>query len=200
MATELNQLKRSLLYSEELGIALNQRREQEYFKWFVASLLFGGRISETIAKNTYRTFARYHLLTPRRIVNAGWEFLVDPIMREGGYVRYDGRKSEQILRDCQVLLDRYRGKLTELHDRSNNSRDLEDKLLEFYGVGPITVNIFLRELRPYWKHADPSPLPRVTEVAARLALDLDTVRRKTVSFTRIEAGIIRLRKRRNLSV
>lgn len=85
MATELNQLKRSLLYSEELGIALNQRREQEYFTWFVASLLFGGRISGTFAKNTYRTFARYHLLTPRRIMNAGWKFLVDPIMREGGY-------------------------------------------------------------------------------------------------------------------
>jgi len=132
-------------------------------------------------------------------MNPGWKFLVDPIMSEGGYVRYDGRKSEQILCDCQMLLDGYRGKLTVLHDRSNNSRDLEDKLLKCYGVSPITVNIFLRKLRPYWKHADPSPLPRVTEVDARLGLDLDTVRRKTASFTRIEADVIRLRKRKNLS-
>ena len=45
-----------------------------------------------------------------------WDYLVNPIMREGGYVRYDGRKSEQILRDCRTLLADYGGSLVRLHE------------------------------------------------------------------------------------
>ncbi len=96
----IDQLKRSKLYSEELGIELNEKKDDEIFKWFLASILFGARISETIAKNTYKTFERYGLLTPRKIRDAGWDFLVNPIMRAGGYVRYDGKTSTQILKNC----------------------------------------------------------------------------------------------------
>jgi hypothetical protein len=39
----LAELRRSLLYSEEFGIRLPQKDDREYFKWFLASLLFGGR-------------------------------------------------------------------------------------------------------------------------------------------------------------
>ena len=74
MTITIDELKLSLLYSEELGIALRENKERESFKWFLASLLFGGRISETIAKNTYRTFERYSLLRPRKIPDAGWVF------------------------------------------------------------------------------------------------------------------------------
>lgn len=196
----LKELKRSLLYSEELGIALASAREQEYFKWFLASLLFGGRISETIAKNTYRAFARARLLTPRKILAAGWDFLVDPIMREGGYVRYDGVKSTQILGNCETLLSQYRGSLARLHAESSDSRDLEERLLAFKGVGPVTVNVFLRELRPYWRKADPAPLPVIVKTAERLGLDLASYNRKTVTFSRIEAGLFRARRIKELSM
>jgi hypothetical protein len=88
----INDLSKTLLYSEELEISLRRKDDKEIFKWFLASLLFGARITEIIAKNTYRAFARHRLLDPKAIVKAGWEFLVNPIMSEGGYVRYDGRK------------------------------------------------------------------------------------------------------------
>ncbi|MCK4389924.1 MAG: hypothetical protein KAV83_06785 [Desulfobacterales bacterium] len=191
----IDELKRSQLYSEELGIKLS-KNDKEYFKWFLASLLFGGRISETIAKNTYRAFVRYGLLTPQEILETGWDFLVNPIMREGGYVRYDGRKSSQILRDFRTLLDEYGGSLKKLHRISIDSKDLENRLLAFYGVGPITVNIFLRELRPHWHKADPDPLPIVSELATKLNVDLSRHRRNSVTFVRMEAGLIRLRKSR----
>ena len=190
----INELERSTLYSEELGISLREKSDREYFKWFLASLLFGGRISETIAKNTYRAFARHGLLTPRKILAAGWDFLVNPIMREGGYVRYDGRKSTQIIRDCERLLAEYRGSLTRLHDSAKDAADLELRLQAFYGIGPTTTNIFLRELRPYWKKADPVPLPVVGQVVKSLKLDLDRYRRKSLRFVRLEAGLMRLRK------
>lgn len=97
-------LERSRLYSEDLGIDLARRSDAAYFRWFLASLLFGARISETTAKNTYRSFVRHRLTDPEKILAAGWDFLVYPVMREGGYVRYDGRKSTQVLRDCERLL------------------------------------------------------------------------------------------------
>ena len=191
----LGQLERTPLYSEELGIVLRKKSDREIFKWFLASILFGGRISEKIAKRTYTAFERYKLLEPRKIVRAGWSFLVDPIMREGRYVRYDGRKSRQILSNCETLIADYGGSLTKLHVSSENSLDLQEILLSFYGVGPITANIFLREMRPYWRNADPEPLLVVHDLAKRLGLDLGAVDRRSVTFSRIEAGLIRNRKR-----
>jgi hypothetical protein len=190
----LTQLKRSLLFSEELGIDLSCKSDDEYFKWFLASLLLGGHISESIARHTYQTFERHSLFGPQKILAAGWDYLVYPIMREGGYVRYDGRKSTQILRDCETLLQDYQGRLSHLHQQAEDAADLEERLQAFFGVGPVTVNIFLRELRPFWRKADPEPLPIVVQLARQLELDLERYNRKTLTFCRIEAGLIRLRK------
>lgn len=194
MSIDIKKLKKSELYSEELDIYLKENNDKEIFKWFLASILFGARISETIAKNTYQTFERYNLLEPREILKSGWDFLVNPIMREGGYVRYDGKTSTQILRNCETLLQEYRGSLKELHKEAKNSKDLEDRLTNFYGIGPITTNIFLRELRPFWKKANPEPLPIVKKIAQKYEINLDRYNRKSMAFIRIEAGLIRLRK------
>jgi hypothetical protein len=190
----LAQLKRSPLFSEQLGISLANGDEDQLFRWFLASLLYGGHIGETIARHTYQAFSRHDLTTPRGILAAGSEFLVNPIMREGGYVRYDFSKSDQILRDCQTLVDEYGGRLWRVHELARDSGDLEARLLAFYGIGPVTANIFLRELPPFWPKADPSPLPVVTAAARRLGLDLSRMRRKSLSFVRIEAGLIRMRR------
>jgi endonuclease III len=196
MQIDIKRLKRSVLYSEELGIYLKENNDKEIFKWFLASILFGARISETIAKNTYKAFERYNLLEPRKILKAGWDFLVNPIMREGGYVRYDEKTSTQILRNCEALLQKYRGSLKELHKEAQNSKDLENRLTNFYGIGPTTTNIFLRELRPFWEKANPEPLPIVKKIAKRYKIELDEYNKKSLTFIRIEAGLIRLRKER----
>jgi len=187
-------LERSQLYSEELGLDLAKRSDAEYFRWFLASLLFGARISEAIAKNTYRSFISYGLTSPKMILDAGWDFLVYPVMREGGYVRYDGRKSTQVLRNCEMLIADYGGSLSRLHDAARSAQELEERLRAFYGVGPVTVNIFLREMRPFWAKADPEPLPCVRKLAKRLAIDISRYKRKSLTFVRVEAGLIRRRR------
>jgi hypothetical protein len=194
MSVDIKKLKRSQIYSEELGIKLKLNNDQELFKWFLASILFGTRISENIAKKTYKTFEKYQLLRPEKIINAGWDFLVDPIMREGGYVRYDGKTSTQILRNCENLIQEYKGSLKALHREARDSRDLEAKLRNFYGVGPITINIFLRELRAIWEKSDPEPSPLVKRIATILDVNLNKFDRKSMTFTRIEAGLIRMRR------
>jgi hypothetical protein len=120
--------------------------------------------------------------------------LVDPVMREGGYVRYDNQRSEQILRNCQTLLETYDGSLNELHESAEDESDLEDRIDAFYGVGPMTVNIFLRELRPVWEKNDPDPLGTVEEAAANHNVDLDRYVRDSEQFARVEAGLIRRRR------
>jgi hypothetical protein len=134
------------------------------------------------------------LTTPTKIIAAGWNFLADPVMREGGYVRYDGRKSTQVLRDCEMLIAIYGGSLRALHDAAHDARDLEERLLAFYGVGAITINIFLRELRPFWAKANPDPLPVVERMAKHLSIDLTRYRRQSLIFARVEAGLIRRRR------
>jgi hypothetical protein len=181
------------LYSEELGINLASGRASDLFLWFLASLLFGQRISEVIARHTYQSFVRHGLTTPQKILAAGWDYLVNPVMREGGYVRYDESKSRKILSACAMLIDVYGGDLQRLHEAASDESDLEQRLMAFYGVGPVTVNIFLRELRPYWPKANPAPLPLVRVLARRLRLDLNVYDRKSPQFIRIEAQLIRLR-------
>jgi len=188
---ELEALEDSELYSEELGIDLAGTEDGELFEWFLASTLYGARISEEIARNTYRTFESYDLLDPEAILDAGLDYLIDPIMREGGYVRYDNQRSTQVVRDCETLLDEYDGRLNRLHETADDSDDLEGRVDAFYGVGPVTTNIFLRELRPFWEKSDPDPLPVVYEEAERVGVDLDRYDRKSLTFARVEAGLIR---------
>lgn len=191
----LKQLKRSKLYSEELGIELKKNNDREIFKWFLASILFGARITEIIAKNTYRTFEKYNLIEPEKILKAGWDFLVNPIMREGGYVRYDFKTSTQILKNCDTLKSEYDGSLKRLHNRAEDNKDLEKRLMDFYGIGPVTTNIFLRELRPFWEKSNIEPLLIVKEIAEYFEIDLSEYDRKSLKLVRIEAGLIRLRSK-----
>lgn len=190
----MQDLRHSRLYSEELGIDLKKNSDGELFKWFLAATLFGARISERIAANTYRSFERHALLTPKKILAAGWDFLVNPIMREGGYVRYDERTSRQLLKDCEMLENDYGGSLKRLHAEAKNESDLEGRLQRFYGVGPVTANIFLRELRAIWPKADPEPLPVIERQARMRGFDIKRIDRKTMAFIRLEAGLFRARK------
>lgn len=160
------------MYSHRLGIRLQTQAETEVFKWFLAALLFGTRISETIALNTYHAFARYRVLTPQQIQHAGWDRLV-VILDAGGYVRYDFKTATKLLAITRDLLHDY-STLTALHQQARDPRDLETRLMALgQGIGPVTAAIFLRELRGIWAQAD--PLPQPLEVLAAHHLQLTSV-------------------------
>ncbi len=178
------------LYSEELGIDLESNREREVFKWFIASVLFGKRINETIARNTYKAMMKYGLTSPEKIVQFGWDNLVHKVMREGGYVRYDGMMSQYLLDISEKLLTDYSGKVKNLEKASKSPRELEERLLEFRGVGPATVNIFLRELRGIWKNANPE-LGKYAKLAAR---NLGIPESRVLKNRRLEVALTRIGK------
>lgn len=133
------------IYSIELGINLKKGREAEIFKWFLACLLFGKPIQQEVAKRTYFEFQKEGLLTPEKILKAGWHKLVK-VLDKGHYVRYDFSTAAKLLEICQELKEKH-GTLTELFKKSKSQRELERKLLEFKGIGPITAKIFLRDIK-----------------------------------------------------
>ena len=166
-------------YSEELGLDLSEPEDR--FKWFLASLLFAKRISAEIAKKTYRQFEEEGLNTPGKILAAGWDRLVE-VLDSGGYVRYDFSTASNLLRIMKELKEKY-GDLEEIHRQSSDPKDLEKRLQEFVGIGPVGVNIFLRELRGIWGKANPGPSRIAIEVAQRIGL-------KDVEF--YESALVRL--------
>lgn len=152
------------LFSEALGIDLSTRDPGELFRWFLASMLFGMRITESVAVRTYRAFVRHGLDTPRTLAEADFGELLD-IMAEGHYVRYDGITSRKTQEAARRLLAEYGGDLNRLHDAAKDAEDVMARLTAFRGVGPVTAGIFLRELRGIWAKADP-PLGHLAQLAA----------------------------------
>lgn len=153
-------------FSEELGITLESSDRDEVFKWFIASILFGARISEKIAAKTYHKFMENGLQTPESIVRAGWDRLVE-VLDSGGYARYDFKTATKMLEVMKNLEDQYKGDLNLLHAAASDSRDLEVKIKQLgKGIGDVTASIFLRELRGIWSKADP-PLQELAISAAR---------------------------------
>ncbi|MEA1998548.1 MAG: hypothetical protein U9N61_04385 [Euryarchaeota archaeon] len=135
------------LYTEDLRIDLTEPAGR--FKWFLASILFGARISEKIAANTYKTFERHGIDSMEKIIAAGWDELVK-ILDEGGYVRYDFSTATKLLDISQTLKEKY-ASLENLYNQSSDTKDLVRRLEEFKGIGAVTAQIFLRELRGVWQ-------------------------------------------------
>lgn len=138
------------LFSEELGIDV----EREPFKWFLASMLFGARISVDVARRTYRAYEGAGLTSPERIAAAS-RFKLISLHGRGGYARYDNITADYVKGAAEKLIREYGGDIRRLDEESESPRDLEEKLLQFRGVGPVTVKIFLCELRGVWRNADP---------------------------------------------
>lgn len=154
-------------YSKELG--LDVTKPEDRFKWFLASILFAKRISAEIAKKTYRRFEEENLVTPEKILAAGWDRLVE-VLDSGGYVRYDFSTASNLLEIMSELKKKYRD-LEGLHGASSSPSDLERRLEEFKGIGPTGVNIFLRELRGIWEKARPKSSKMAIDTAKRLGLE-----------------------------
>lgn len=152
-------------YSKELGLDL--RRSEDRFRWFLASILFAKRISADIAKKTYLLFEAEGLTTPDAILRAGWDKLVE-VLDAGGYVRYDFSTASTLLETMEKI--KVRGGLEHIHEGAKGPEDLERKLQELKGVGPVATNIFLRELRGTWPKARPEPSGLALEVGKRLGL------------------------------
>jgi endonuclease III len=194
-------------FATELGIAVKAGPEERQ-KWFLAAILYGARISGKLAARTYRVFADRGIYTPAAILEQGWDNLV-VLLDAGGYARYDFKTATKLLQVMASLGEQYQGSVERLHEVAANATDLERRLQDLAsGIGPATVNIFLRELRGVWPKATPdlSPLaqlagehvgllpPGLSPAGALTALE-EAWRRQPApacDFADLEAALVRL--------
>jgi hypothetical protein len=136
-------------YASSLGIDLTAADAGERFKWFLAAVLFGTRISAALAIRTWKAFAARGVITPELILQTGWEGLV-AILDAGGYVRYDYKTATKLLDVCASLERDYSGSLDQLHDAAADASDLQQRIKALgKGIGDTTSEIYsARAARP----------------------------------------------------
>jgi endonuclease III len=131
--------------ANDLHIHLEPLNEAGLFKWLLASFLMGKRIQAQIAAEAYRVIVdRHQRDTPRKLAHCTHRELVR-MLGQAHYVRYDETTAERLLKLAARLNVEYAGQVTNVLAASSDRRDFEKRLLAFDGIGPKTVEIFMRE-------------------------------------------------------
>jgi endonuclease III len=170
-------------YSGKLGLNPSSGDESQLFQWFLASILFGAPIFERTAEKTFKLFQAEGLTSPKRLLEAGWDRLVE-ILDAGGYTRYDFKTADKLLEMAGNLERLYRGSLLRLHEKTSDSSDLEGRLRGLAkGIGQATLQIFLREAYEALPKAE--PLPSGYEVLAARNLGITSLKGETVKELRL---------------
>ncbi|HYM91533.1 MAG TPA: hypothetical protein VEW91_07880, partial [bacterium] len=177
-------LLRQKTYAEAVGLDLRDKRH--WFPWFVAAALFAKPIRAEVARNTASLLFREGITTPEAIQKQGWDKLVT-ILDRGGYVRYDFSTATKLLAIASALP----GARLQQIVAEMSSPHIQTRLMEIKGVGPKTVEIFLRELRGVAKIR--LPLSReAREAARRLKLRLEGIDLRGMDFARLESVLVRI--------
>lgn len=112
---------------------------------FIASFLMGKRIQGKIAANAYRVVVEQHQLnTPQKLALCTHRQLV-VMLGQAHYVRYDETTASRLLALASKLNTEYAGKVSNIVEASADRHAFEKRLSEFEGIGPKTVEIFMRE-------------------------------------------------------
>ncbi|OPA87660.1 DNA methylase [Pseudomonas fluorescens] len=131
--------------ASELGIDLTPEDDASLFKWFLASFLMGKRIQAPIAAQAYRVIVEEEGRdTARKLQHCTSRELVAMLGR-AHYVRYDETTAQRLLDLSAKLNAEYAGKMTRMRDASKDRQAFEKRLGEFAGVGPKTIEIFMRD-------------------------------------------------------
>lgn len=118
--------------------------DDDMFRWFLLSYLFGKPIQSSVAVNTWKLFIDRKLDTPWAIMDMKGRGLVH-LLYEGKYTRY-AEVTARGLKTCMEQLVRdYEGSLMFMYESSMNEDEFAKMLQKLYGVGPKTAEIFMRE-------------------------------------------------------
>lgn len=129
----------------ELGIHLEPENDGSLFKWFIASFLMGKRIQAPIAAQAYKVIVEEQGRdTPRKLQHCTSRELVAMLGR-AHYVRYDETTAQRLLDLSAKLNAEYAGKISQMRSASADRQAFEKRLGEFDGVGPKTIEIFMRD-------------------------------------------------------
>jgi hypothetical protein len=155
-------------YSTALGIDVD-RGDDEVERWFLAATLFGTRISAAIAGRTFRVLDRAGINRVACARHVPWEDLV-ALLDEGGYARYDFRTATRLQALSEMLDRHFNGQVAAIGRLFSGYAELRDALDALPGWGPVTIGLFLRELRGVWPGAQPPLDDRAVHAALHIGL------------------------------
>jgi hypothetical protein len=172
-------------YAEQLG--LDVANPSDWFPWFMSASLFAKPIALTTAHRTSALLLRSGIRTPTTVEQTGWDGLVR-LLDQGGYVRYDFSTADKLLGIAESLRD---PETLRVLAREPSYAKVEDRLTHIRGVGPKTVEIFLRDLQGSWRSS--APWSREARRAARrLGLGLAALPLTASGRRRVENGLVRV--------
>ncbi|RKN41349.1 endonuclease [Streptomyces hoynatensis] len=184
-------------YARQAGIRLRDTPAPLYQLLVLAHLL-SARIRAEVAVDAARALFDAGMRDPRRMAEASWQQRVDAL-GVGHYRRYDERTATQLGDEAGLLLDRFGGDLRRMREDGK----LGSRLRELPGIGPMGVDIFLREAQAVWPEYAPYidrkaqdgaarvGLPRSPKALAGLVADEDV--------PRLTAGLVRVALDRSLA-
>lgn len=155
-------------YSVELGIDV-QAGDAQIERWFLAATLFGTRITAQTAERTYRVLTSAGLVRvgqARHIPRGTFIGYLD----QGGYARCDGQKVARPQALSEIIGERYDGQAALIGQQHTSYPALRAALGVLPGWGPVTIQLFLRELRGVWPGPQPPLDPRAEYAARHLGL------------------------------
>lgn len=140
--------------------------QEEIERWALAATLFGTRISAKIAERTFSVLDAAGIHTISQAGRSERARLIE-LLDAGGYARYDFRTAERLHAIAQAL-DADDGRVTSLLNQP--PQELASALHALPGWGPVTVGLFLRELRGVRPGIEPPIDPRALGSADHLQL------------------------------
>lgn len=134
---------RPIHYAADYGLDVTLG-DDDLFKWFLLTYLFGKPIQSDIAVNTWKLLIESKLDTPWAIIQSKQRTLVS-LLYKGKYTRY-AKSTARGLKSCMEQLVRdYDGSLTLMIEYSDSEQQLSKRIQKLYGVGPKVAEIFMRE-------------------------------------------------------
>jgi len=173
-------------YPEMVGLDLE--RKADWFPWLIASSLFAKPISAAVARAAAERLFKNGMTSARRIQQRGWHRLV-ALLDLSGYVRYDFSTATKLLAIAAALPG---DRLERLVTDARSLEEIREPLIAIKGVGPKTVEIFLRELKGI---GHPLPLamsPEARMAARRLRIDVSALRLSARQAARLESVLVRV--------
>ncbi|AZF05887.1 DNA methylase [Pseudomonas sp. R5-89-07] len=129
----------------QLGIELKPDDDSSLFKWFIASFLMGKRIQAPIAAQAYKVIVEEEGLDSARKLQHCTSRQLVAMLGRAHYVRYDETTAQRLLDLSAKLNADYSGSIRRMVQASDSRQAFEKRLAEFDGVGPKTIEIFMRD-------------------------------------------------------
>jgi len=123
--------------------------DSDLFRWFLLTYLLGKPIQSVVAVRTWQLFIDRKVDFPWAILEMSDYELVS-LLHDGGYTRYQHVMTHALKICMKQLVDWYDGSLTLVIEDSADEDELSKRMQKFYGVGPKTAEIYMRETEEFF--------------------------------------------------